>query len=597
MGTSKLTLSVSTAYATDGLRTGDTYNIQSSRLNFLDTVAVLTIVTSAPATGSFRPGYAGTDKTIHNISEFDSARLLNIAGTTVATSSYATYNAAISMPQIQLGGDGAQQCFLRPITNMGGAGNANYQANFAAHVLAAVTKINLPDTAANKLQTAYYVIQAGIDTYCAKKTELATFNPYGGGEFPGDKFLILYTGYLLNNQDMKDFIAYYQATNSYGWYEQVNVRNGLWGSGGGVTELAHWRFITDVVSNSHNWDPYRQIDGSINDTANGYDGYQNTIFNTLQYPLTFIRYMPSIQQYWSDYDSLNTYILRMISHGIKTLPDTCAPAVRSYPSSITLGNPTAIHKTAHGVQNGDEVRFNYFVGVDAALLNTTGLSSFIATVGGDPDTFTVALNSTGKDISIPTVAKTGYFTSTPESGDYFVYDTNATWTRAQFNMYDLFITSGTANGKVYKIGYVFAPDAPWKPSSLELYQSTAYADGVRSGDTYEIWAKAHYVAGYGRTYGPLSGGPANCTGVGTPTLGCTGAGTGAVCITGSGRFPAWDGVLKDPPSQYEQAIIEEMYNLYTEPATGNQTFGNTTASGAGRTMGSTSASGAGITVQ
>jgi len=65
-------------------------------------------------------------------------------------------------------------------------------------------------------------------------------------------------------------------------------------------------------------------------------------------------------------------------------------------STITVGSPTIITTaTAHGLVTGDFVFFNEITGADAGLLNNQSVS---VTVTG-PDSFTVAINTTGKTIN------------------------------------------------------------------------------------------------------------------------------------------------------------------------------------------------------
>lgn len=83
-------------------------------------------------------------------------------------------------------------------------------------------------------------------------------------------------------------------------------------------------------------------------------------------------------------------------------------------SMVTVGNPTTITTASpHGLVTGDYVWFNEITGADAGLLNG---QAFIITKTG-ADTFTVAVNTTGKTINNNGIFQTLTATSPTSSGD------------------------------------------------------------------------------------------------------------------------------------------------------------------------------------
>lgn len=84
-----------------------------------------------------------------------------------------------------------------------------------------------------------------------------------------------------------------------------------------------------------------------------------------------------------------------------TLHIAGSAAVAEPITAITLGNPTILAITGHaGVANGDVVTMAAFTGADAALIN--GLSFVVRdyATGATNDTFSIALNSVGKTITV-----------------------------------------------------------------------------------------------------------------------------------------------------------------------------------------------------
>lgn len=76
-------------------------------------------------------------------------------------------------------------------------------------------------------------------------------------------------------------------------------------------------------------------------------------------------------------------------------------------TAVTVGFPTILAMTGHsGVVNGDVVTLALFAGADAALLNGQTAVVMNKATGATNDTFTVAINTVGKTITIGTATAT-----------------------------------------------------------------------------------------------------------------------------------------------------------------------------------------------
>jgi hypothetical protein len=162
--------------------------------------AVLTVLMKAPPEGSFRPPYAGTDKTIKfNVSQLDVSKLKNVKPV-ADTPDVAEMEKAIEHPWIDhvhefLG------AMVHPTNNMPQYGRELALATVDAALLLNLDFGQLPgNPTKNKLLMEY--AQLGIDF-----TGIADNGggwPANGGHATGRKLPILIAGVVLNDQHMKD---------------------------------------------------------------------------------------------------------------------------------------------------------------------------------------------------------------------------------------------------------------------------------------------------------------------------------------------------------------------------------------------------------
>lgn len=167
-------------------------NVDVARPALTD-AAVLTVVASAPAAGSFRPPYCGTDKTHYwNKSSIDYTKLSNKAAVT-------------GTPDTDLAG--VESAFAKVwidfyTSNDGRYTHASnnqpeYGGNMARQVASAVVALNMSASDAAKEAAAVNFIQYGIDVYGAAK---GGGNWYAnGGHNIGRKPALLVAGILLND--------------------------------------------------------------------------------------------------------------------------------------------------------------------------------------------------------------------------------------------------------------------------------------------------------------------------------------------------------------------------------------------------------------
>lgn len=161
--------------------------------------AVLTVLKSAPPEGSFRPAYAGTDKSIKfNISHLDKTKLKNLAPVG-ETPDPAKMLRQIERPWIDHVNEylGAM---IHPSENLPNYGRDLALLMSQATLLLNVDFAQLPDRPSkDKLLIA--VVQFGID--CTGIADNGGGWPANGGHALGRKWPILFAGTILNDPHMK----------------------------------------------------------------------------------------------------------------------------------------------------------------------------------------------------------------------------------------------------------------------------------------------------------------------------------------------------------------------------------------------------------
>lgn len=161
----------------------------------LDEIAILTVVSSAPAAGTFRPPYIGTQKPLTwNKSQLLYSRLKKLAPV-ASTPTFAATEAQFARPMIAFGPSWTGR-YMHPVQH----DNPNYGREIAHKLGAGMLLLNLNYTDAQKETLLIRMVQRGIDLYGILNT--------GGGWWPdggqnhGRKGFVVLAGAILNDSQI-----------------------------------------------------------------------------------------------------------------------------------------------------------------------------------------------------------------------------------------------------------------------------------------------------------------------------------------------------------------------------------------------------------
>lgn len=180
--------------------------------------SVLTIVSEAPPSGSFRPPYVGTNKPIHNISEINWAKLsqLTPAGTPPSQS---TVERWVERPWLSHG-QGNAGTYITPANNM-----PPYGRDVIDQTGQIALWLNLDYPQAMKQQALHGFLQVGIDWYyTAVLPGAAEIWAPDGGTVGGRKMPILFAGKVMENSSMLSIAS---RTGDY-LYDGTLSSDGTW---------------------------------------------------------------------------------------------------------------------------------------------------------------------------------------------------------------------------------------------------------------------------------------------------------------------------------------------------------------------------------
>lgn len=187
----------------------------------LKTVAVLTVVSGAPAAGSFRPSYAIADKAIrHNKSELNYSVLKKLALPTGVTINLDDKASRIERVFLDNNGrDFDLEAKLHPEENMHG-----YGRDVSIDVGDIALILNLNYTNAEKEEMLINFVQMGLDLYGVTQTGIGNDGWKGwGGHFLGRKWPILFAGIVLNDNNMKYVDASFAEDTLTYYYNDPNL--------------------------------------------------------------------------------------------------------------------------------------------------------------------------------------------------------------------------------------------------------------------------------------------------------------------------------------------------------------------------------------
>lgn len=168
--------------------------------SWIQSAAVLTVLASAPAEGSFRPPYFGTDKTInHDVTMLDYTKLASLPrGPVSSVPTLSSVERKFQRPWISFlrGGPGGRN--IHPTWNM-----APYGREMSRDIGIGALMLQLDFTNEQKERLLISFVQMGIDYYgvSGHPNGRDTWNP-NGGHNQGRKFPILFAGLVLDDEGM-----------------------------------------------------------------------------------------------------------------------------------------------------------------------------------------------------------------------------------------------------------------------------------------------------------------------------------------------------------------------------------------------------------
>jgi len=160
----------------------------------LRAAAVLTCLDKVPPADAFRPPYAGKDKPLHRLQDMNRKKLPGLHWTG-DTPSYSTFALFLSRPWIDTQ-NGWASIDLMPAENM-----PNYGREYGRLVSMASLMLLLDEESAAREKLLVGFVQLGIDNYALSQNG-GDWNR-GGGLMNGRKWPILFSGILLNDEEMQ----------------------------------------------------------------------------------------------------------------------------------------------------------------------------------------------------------------------------------------------------------------------------------------------------------------------------------------------------------------------------------------------------------
>jgi len=168
----------------------------SSIVHYTDVIAILTVLESPAAEGSFRPAYSGSDKTIQfNKSDLDYSKLAQLAPV-ANMPSLSTVEDYFEKPWIDHV-PGWLTELQHPIGNM-----PNYGREIASQIGEASLMLNLNFTNEEKEKLLIRFVQLGIDLFGIVENGGENNWTPNGGHAHGRKWPILFAGLMLNHAGM-----------------------------------------------------------------------------------------------------------------------------------------------------------------------------------------------------------------------------------------------------------------------------------------------------------------------------------------------------------------------------------------------------------
>ena len=306
----------------------------------IDKYAVLTVLATAPPNNgatAFRPGMAGTSKRIFQLADFDLSLLPSDSrvNATGAQADFATVEARWFTPYVD-----------HYMWTLGDAGRSfaptgipDYGANQGATYLNDLISVMGTESLASKQGAVEGLLQRGIDLYASYEAGIRWHS--GAGQQAGRKPAVAFFATLVTDTAIKAEIKALPDNNGNDFQEdgqiKINTATGnlpLWGDT--CAEDTYWSNIfyaqhfdggsgVEIGSGDNTrtcGDPYGRIDGP--------GGLPGTYYMACCSTGEFISYqlaqslMPAYCSVAND-PQLSTYTRRVLTSGVHTQPDVCAP--------------------------------------------------------------------------------------------------------------------------------------------------------------------------------------------------------------------------------------------------------------------------------
>lgn len=314
----------------------------------IDSYDVLTVLETIPEKYSekvlFRPGFAGRDKKLFTLEDFDFTKIPRSKYITKWSLdiNYNEIEARWTAPYIDhyMSGLGDSGRRFSPYQTL-----PNYGAELSAIYLDDLLKIMSSDSVEKKSPAIIGLLQRGIDLYDSWHSGITW--PTGAGQQLGRKPPIVFFAALLRNESIKEEVMRMTSGNGNATQEDGQIRNIPIELGGGGVPI--WGDVDNWCSEDYYWsqlfsanqydgaagepnihgdnkrtcgDPYGWIDGPAGEPGSFYMACCSTggyIAYALAQDL-----MGELCYVANDRD-LNSYVQRVLTKGVHTAPDPCAP--------------------------------------------------------------------------------------------------------------------------------------------------------------------------------------------------------------------------------------------------------------------------------
>lgn len=315
----------------------------SGNFNFLDTVAVLTVLAEVPPATAFRPPYAGSNKPIYDSAALRMDILPNLAPVS-APPTFEQVRQRFAMPQFDINPGNfriRQYISDRNFTSFAG-GTSEYGAQIGVDWATGVLALFLSGTQEQKRPAVIACVQAGIDYY-HNAVDVRRYQAEAG-LFQGRKLPAVFAATMLNNASMISGISSRSGRNTGSgandlhqfntWQEDDQIYYSPDANGGAGMVLWGERtvfgttaaYVANIGAGSASGantiaDPYDggHIDGGVAVSTSGNYQWCCSTGSYIGMALALVL-SPEMRAVWNN-DDFITYVDRWMNHGVWLAPD------------------------------------------------------------------------------------------------------------------------------------------------------------------------------------------------------------------------------------------------------------------------------------